>query len=126
MPARTRGRVLSCFPRSEAFRLRTRASLPGYEWLRRQFESSEGQQKIEKARQLALIADELGCTMSQMALAWCLLNPDVSTVITGASRPEQVVENMAALDVVEKLTADVLDRIEAILDNKPNGEPDYR
>ena len=82
----------------------TRASLPGYEWLRNMFESAEGQERIAKARELAPIAAELGCTMSQMALAWCLLNPNVSTVITGASRPEQVVENMAALDVAPHLT----------------------
>jgi aryl-alcohol dehydrogenase-like predicted oxidoreductase len=104
----------------------TRASLPGYEWLRGQFESVEGQQKIEKARQLAPVADDLGCTMSQLALAWCLLNPHVSTVITGASRPEQVVENMAALDIVAKITPEIEDRIEAILDNTPQAETDWR
>jgi aryl-alcohol dehydrogenase-like predicted oxidoreductase len=104
----------------------TRASLPGYEWLRKQFESVEGQQKIEKARQLAPIAAELGCTMPQLALAWCLLNPHVSTVITGASRPEQVVENMAALDVVARITPEVEDRIETILDNRPQAETDWR
>ena len=64
--------------------------------------------------------------MSQMALAWCLLNPDVSTVITGASKPEQVAENMAALDVLPKLTAEVVERIEAILANKPQAETDFR
>jgi len=104
----------------------TRASLPGYEWLRKQFESPRGQERIAKARQLAPIADELGCTMSQMALAWCLLNPNVSTVITGASKPEQVVENMAALDVVGKLTPEVVERIEAVLDNKPEAAQNFR
>lgn len=104
----------------------TRTSLEGYEWLRRNFESSEGLAKIEKARQLAPVAAELGCTQSQLALAWCLKNPHVSTVITGASRPEQVVENMAALDVVDKLTPEVLARIEAILDNKPAPPSDFR
>jgi len=57
--------------------------------------------------------------MAQMALAWCLKNPDVSTVITGASRVEQVHQNMAALDVVDKLTGDVMERIDAVLGNKP-------
>lgn len=55
----------------------------------------------------------------QTALAWCLKNPDVSTVITGASRPEQVIENMKAPDVVPKLTESVIDQIEIILRNKP-------
>jgi len=61
-----------------------------------------------------------------MAIAWCLKNPHVSSVITGASRPGQVVENMAALAVVPKLTPDVMARIEVILANKPESEPDHR
>jgi aryl-alcohol dehydrogenase-like predicted oxidoreductase len=71
--------------------------------------------KIAKVRQLAPIAKELGCTLAQLALAWCVNNAHVSTVITGASRPQQVVENMKALDVVPKLTADVLARIDAVV-----------
>jgi aryl-alcohol dehydrogenase-like predicted oxidoreductase len=61
------------------------------------------------------IAADVGCTLAQMSLAWCLMNPNVSTVITGASRPAQVVENMRALDVVPKLTPDVMARIDAAL-----------
>ena len=60
---------------------------------------------------LAGIAEELDCTLSQLALAWCAKNPNVSTVITGASRVEQVHENMGALDVLPKLTDDVMARI---------------
>ena len=72
------------------------------------------------------IAQELGCSMAQLALAWCLKNPNVSTVITGASRAKQVHENLAALEVVPKLTGDVMEQIEAILENKPKPQPDYR
>lgn len=104
----------------------TRATLKGYEWLREEFESEETKQKIEKVKQLEPIAKELGCSMAQLALAWCLKNPNVSTVITGASRPEQVVENMRALDFVEKLDDAIMERIEAVLANKPKPEPDYR
>lgn len=104
----------------------TRATLEGYEWLRRKFEREETQHQIKKVAQLIPIADELGCSMAQLALAWCLKNPNVSTVITGASRVEQVTENMAALEVVDKLTDDVLEHIEAILDNKPEPEEDFR
>jgi aryl-alcohol dehydrogenase-like predicted oxidoreductase len=68
----------------------------------------------------------MGCTMAQLALAWCLANPNVSTVITGASRPEQVTENMIALEVYPRLTAEVMDRIEAILENKPEPISDER
>lgn len=104
----------------------TRMTLEGYDWLRRSLESEEGKQQIEKVRRLTPLAEKLGCTPSQLAIAWCLKNPNVSSVITGASKPEQVYENMKALDVVDKLTPDVLDCIEEILQNKPEPAPDYR
>ena len=94
----------------------SRASLQGYEWLKRQLMRPE---RLAKVRELKAVADELACTQAQLALAWCLKNPDVSTVITGASRAEQVHENMKALDVVPKLTDEVMQRIDEILDNKP-------
>lgn len=89
----------------------SRGSLPGYEWLRDRLTDAE---RLEKVRALQPIAAELGCTLAQLAIAWCLKNPNISTVITGASRVEQVRENMKALEVAEKLTPDVLGRIEAI------------
>jgi len=95
----------------------SRGSLAGYEWLR---DNAITPEHIEKVKQLQPIADELGCTMAQLGLAWCLTNPNVSTVITGASRAEQVHENMKALDVAPKLTDDVLDRIEGVLKNRPD------
>ena len=94
----------------------SRAALKGYEWLR---DSAVTPERIEKVRRLQPVADELGCSMAQLALAWCLKNPHVSTVITGASRAEQVHQNMKALDVLPKLTGDVMQRIESVLDNKP-------
>ena len=104
----------------------TRVSLSGYGWLRDEFESDEGKQRIEKVKLLAPLAQELGCSLAQLGLAWCLKNPNVSTVITGASRAEQVIENMRALEVVEKLNDSVMERIEAILGNKPQAEEDFR
>jgi voltage-dependent potassium channel beta subunit len=104
----------------------SRLNLEGYEWLKKNYVGAEGKEKLEKVSLLMPIADELGCSMAQLALAWCLVNPDVSTVITGASRPEQVVENMAAMEVVPKLTGEVLDSIEKILDNKPRPAEDFR
>jgi voltage-dependent potassium channel beta subunit len=104
----------------------TRVSLPGNEWLRDKFEKPETQVKIEKVKQLTPIAAELGCTLAQMALAWCLRSPNVSTVITGASRVSQVTENMQAIDVLPKLTDDVLARIEAVLQNQPQPAEDFR
>ena len=99
----------------------SRAAVTEIDWLRSIILQ---EQKIEKARQLEPISKELGCTMAQMALAWCLKNPNVSTVITGASRPEQVHENMKALDIVDKLTPEVMEKIDTVLDNKPSEEED--
>lgn len=104
----------------------SRLAMDGYEWLRKRLNSERGQQQITKTRQLTTIAQELGCSTAQMALAWCLKNLNVSTVITGASRQEQVHENMQALEMVEQLTPEVMARIETILDNKPPEEPDFR
>lgn len=63
---------------------------------------------------------ELGCSVAHLALAWIARNPNTSTVILGASKPEQVVENLKALDVIPKLTPEILDKIEEILKNKPS------
>jgi voltage-dependent potassium channel beta subunit len=88
----------------------SRGTVKGYEFL---VERLSDRDKIAVVRRLGPIAAELGCTLAQMSLAWCLKNPYVSTVITGASRPAQVVENMKALDVVAKLTPEVMTRIDA-------------
>src|SRR5204863_8390772 len=90
----------------------SRAALKGYEWLA---ESIVDPAKIAKVRQLIPIARDLDCTLAQLALAWCIKNPRVSTVITGATRPEQVIENMKAQDVAPRLTAEVLSRIDAVV-----------
>jgi len=90
----------------------SRAALPGYEWLRDRLIDGK---HTDTVRALAGLASDLGCSLAQLAIAWCAANPDVSTVITGASRPEQVVENMAAIDVVERLTPEVMGQIDAIL-----------
>lgn len=104
----------------------SRLSLPGYEWLRQRFQGEAFERKVAAIKRLAGVAEELGCTLAQLAIAWCLKNPNVSTVITGASKPQQVRENMHALEVVPKLTAEVMEKIEEILDNKPRPEKDWR
>lgn len=104
----------------------SRLSLPGYEWLRQRFQGEAFERKVAAIKRLAGVAEELGCTLAQLAIAWCLKNPNVSTVITGASKPEQVRENMHSLEVVPKLTAEVMEKIEEILDNKPRPEKDWR
>lgn len=104
----------------------TRATLQGYEWLRSRFTDDTALQNIVKVGQMMDIADELGCTMAQLALAWTLKNPHVSTTITGASKPAQIVENMKAIDVAAQLTDDVMARIEEILGNAPAPPKDWR
>jgi len=93
----------------------TRISMPMYSWLRQQFESGEVRRRLEKVKQLAKVAGDLGVTLPKLALAWCLKNPNVSTVITGASKPQQVRENMKAGEVVDQLDDGVMERIESIL-----------
>jgi voltage-dependent potassium channel beta subunit len=89
----------------------SRANLEGYEWLRDRLTDPANNDKV---RQLKGVADELGCSLAQLSIAWCAKNPNVSTVITGASRVDQVHENMKALDVLEQLDDDVMERIEEI------------
>ncbi len=93
----------------------SRMALKGYGWLRKELT----EEKIKIVRHLKTVTDDLGISLPQLALAWCLKNPNVSTVITGASRVEQVHQNMKALDAVSMLTKEVMGRIEGILGNKP-------
>ena len=94
----------------------SRGTVKGYEWL---VERLQDRARIAAAKRLAPVAADLGCTMAQLALAWCLKNPHVSTVITGASRAAQVVENMKALAVVPLLDPDVMARIDAAVAAAP-------
>ena len=89
----------------------SRATLPGYEWLR---DMLIDEKRNAKVAQLKVIADELGITLSQLSLAWCAKNPNVSTVITGASNADQVRENMTALEAMPLLTKEIMDRIDVI------------
>jgi voltage-dependent potassium channel beta subunit len=95
----------------------SRMNLPGYEWLKQDLMSDEGQKRLQAIRELTALATELGTSMTHLAIAWCLKNPNVSTVITGASRPEQVVDNFKALETVPKLTEDVMKQIDTIIKN---------
>jgi voltage-dependent potassium channel beta subunit len=104
----------------------TRLSLEGYEWLRESIESESGRQRIEKVKALTPLATKLGMTITQMAIAWCLKNPNVSSVITGASQPEQVTHNMLAIEKMDMLTPQVMQQIDGVLENKPKPISDYR
>lgn len=99
----------------------SRAALPGYEWLRTRMTDAETNEKI---RSLRNVADDLDCSMAQLAIAWCARNPRVSSVILGSSRVEQLRENIGCLDVIDLLTDDVLIRIDDALGyvDEENGE----
>ncbi len=104
----------------------TRATLPGYEWFRDSIDEAERRGRLTKVEELASIAAEIGCTMAQLAIAWCLRNHHVSSVITGASRPEQVAENLEATELSQDLTDETMHRLEEILGNKPEEWQDAR
>ncbi|MBI5935496.1 MAG: aldo/keto reductase [Chloroflexi bacterium] len=89
----------------------SRAALKGYGWLKDDLTNKDNLARVSK---LGKIAKELECSLPQLALAWCAKNPNVSTVIMGASRVEQLRENLKALEVLPKLTEDVMKRIEGI------------
>ncbi|MCC7113061.1 MAG: aldo/keto reductase [Burkholderiales bacterium] len=89
----------------------SRGTVKGYEWLAERLTDAR---RLDVVRHLAPIARELDCSLAQLAIAWCLRNPNVSTVITGASRVAQVHENLKALDVVGRLDAAILARIDAV------------
>ena len=89
----------------------SRGSLKSMAWMH---ESLLDPAKNALVQKLGAVAQDLGCTTAQLAIAWCLKNPNVSTVITGASRVEQVAENMKALEIAAKLSPDVMARIQAL------------
>ena len=93
----------------------SRAALPGYEWLREELTDPTANAAV---RRLQTVAQELQCSLAQLAIAWCARNPHVSTVITGATSVQQVRENLQSLDVLSKLTDAVCERIEDLL--RPN------
>jgi voltage-dependent potassium channel beta subunit len=104
----------------------SRLSLEEYNWLKRRFETPEGKEKINKAAELNKLASDLGISLAEMAIAWCLKNPNVSTVILGATNESQLKQNLKSTRALKMLTNDVMEKTEKILDNKPEGEKDWR
>lgn len=98
----------------------SRVNLPGYEWLRDRLQSEGGKAQLVKVQALAKLAGDIGLPVHHLALLWCLQNPRVSTVILGASRKAQLLDNLSALDAKSKMTAEVLSAIEAIVQTKPD------
>jgi len=104
----------------------SRLTQSGYEWLQQVLQQHRDAGVIDKVRALTTFAqDELGCSMAELALAWCVKNPNVSTVLLGATKTSQLEENLRAIDVARRLTDAHMARIEEILDNKPSAYGGY-
>ncbi|XP_071944186.1 voltage-gated potassium channel subunit beta-2-like isoform X2 [Antedon mediterranea] len=99
--------------------LGSRAALKGYGWLKERILSDEGRRQQSKLREIAIIANRIGCTLPQLAIAWLLKNEQVNSVILGASNANQLYENIQALRVIKKLTPNMMLEIDKILGNKP-------
>ncbi|XP_071898385.1 voltage-gated potassium channel subunit beta-1 isoform X1 [Anas platyrhynchos] len=104
----------------------SRAALKCYQWLKEKIISEEGRKQQTKLKDLSPIAERLGCTLPQLAVAWCLRNEGVSSVLLGSSNPEQLIENLGAIQVLPKMTSHIVNEIDNILGNKPYSKKDYR
>ncbi len=94
----------------------SRLDIKGFDWLKDRWIQED---KIKKLRKLVALAEKLGVTMASLAIAWTINNPNVSTAILGATKKEQLYDNLKALEVLPKLSPEVLEKIEKILMNKP-------
>ena len=104
----------------------SRAAAKGYEFIGGMVANWLADGSLDKVTKLAAFAEkEIGCSMAQLAIAWCLKNPNVSTVLLGATSPKQLQENLGALGVAQKLTDEHMAAMEAILDNTPEGYSGY-
>uniref|UniRef100_A0A672RQS5 Voltage-gated potassium channel subunit beta-1 n=1 Tax=Sinocyclocheilus grahami TaxID=75366 RepID=A0A672RQS5_SINGR len=103
----------------------SRASLKSYQWLKEKILSEDGRKQQAKLKELTHIAEKLSCTLPQLAIAWCLRNEGVSSVLLGTSNPAQLTENLGAIQVLPKITAIVASDIDKILGNRPQSKKDY-
>ena len=94
----------------------SRLAIEGFDWLKDRWIQDA---KLEKVKKLSVLANELGVSLASLSIAWTIKNPHVSTAILGATKKEQLLENLKALDAVKVLTEEVMVKIEAILENKP-------
>ena len=101
---------------NHGFPSNSRVYVKGYEWLKEQFESEETIQKIGKVKELQPIAERLEISLTQLALGYCLKNPNVSTIILGASKKEQLKENLGTLSIMDKITNSTIKDINKVLD----------
>ncbi|XP_075062557.1 voltage-gated potassium channel subunit beta-3 isoform X2 [Mixophyes fleayi] len=111
---------------SESVPEKSRASCKGYHWLKEKAASEEGKKQHSKVKDLLPIAERLNCTVSQLAIAWCLRSEGVSSVLLGVSNCDQLLENLGSIQVLSQMTPQVIGEIDQILGNKPNIKKDSR
>ncbi|XP_061591090.1 voltage-gated potassium channel subunit beta-2-like isoform X2 [Cololabis saira] len=104
----------------------SRASLKGHQWIQDRIQSEEGHRQQLKLKELQVIAQKISCTLPQLAIAWCLRNDGVNAVLLGASRLDQLVENIRAMQVLPRLSPSLVSEIDSILRNKPCSKKDFR
>uniref|UniRef100_A0A3Q1JVT4 Voltage-gated potassium channel subunit beta-1 n=1 Tax=Anabas testudineus TaxID=64144 RepID=A0A3Q1JVT4_ANATE len=103
----------------------SRASMKPYQWLKEKIMSEDGRKQQAKLKELTHIAEKLGCTLPQLAIAWCLRNEGVSSVLLGSSNASQLTENLGAIQVIPKMTAGITAEVDHILGNRPHSKRDY-
>jgi aryl-alcohol dehydrogenase-like predicted oxidoreductase len=99
----------------------SRMGIPGFEWLKEKVLVNE---KIEKVRKLKNVSDKLGTNLATLSIAWCIANPNVTTAILGATKKEQLEQNLSALDLYPKLDSEIMKEIDSIMETKPH-LPEY-
>nr|XP_005997962.1 PREDICTED: voltage-gated potassium channel subunit beta-3 [Latimeria chalumnae]XP_014345089.1 PREDICTED: voltage-gated potassium channel subunit beta-3 [Latimeria chalumnae] len=104
----------------------SRAAIKGYQWLKDKILSEDGRKQQVKVKELQLIAERLKCTVAQLAIAWCLRNEGVSSVLLGVSNTTQLVENLGAIQVLPQLTPQTIGEIDSLLGNKPHAKKESR
>uniref|UniRef100_A0A8C7LP43 Potassium voltage-gated channel subfamily A regulatory beta subunit 3 n=2 Tax=Oncorhynchus TaxID=8016 RepID=A0A8C7LP43_ONCKI len=104
----------------------SRANMKGYQWLKERVNSEEGRNQLAKIKELHLMADRLGCTAAQLAIAWCLRSEGVSSVLMGVSNTDQLVENLGALRLISQMTPQTVAEIDSLLGNKPHSKKESR
>ncbi|XP_039603034.1 voltage-gated potassium channel subunit beta-1-like isoform X1 [Polypterus senegalus] len=104
----------------------SRAAMKGYQWLKEKLQSEDGRKQQAKIKELSVMAERLSCTIAQLAIAWCLRNEGVSSVLLGVSSPEQLIENLGAIRVLSQLTPQLTAEIDSLLGNKPHTKKESR
>ncbi|XP_029557133.1 voltage-gated potassium channel subunit beta-3 isoform X1 [Salmo trutta] len=105
---------------------RANIKVQGYQWLKERVNSEEGRKQLAKIKELHLMADRLGCTAAQLAIAWCLRSEGVSSVLLGVSNTDQLMENLGALRLISQMTPQTVAEIDSLLGNKPHSKKESR